>query len=117
MLREEDIKSYRIDLDMYQLHILKKYINTIEVSEEDVIMFNEIKEKMNNPKKIKRSVKKLMATDKATEARITQAKNKIQNAMNILRFKNKKLTHYSIAKTAGVSYTTVKKYITLDEIK
>ncbi len=117
MLREEDIKSYRIDLDMYQLHILKKYINTIEVSEEDVIMFNEIKEKMNNPKKIKRSVKKLMATDKATEARITQAKNKIQNAMNILRFENKKLTHYSIAKTAGVSYTTVKKYITLDEIK
>jgi predicted transcriptional regulator len=30
---------------------------------------------------------------------------------------NKKLTHYSIAKTAGVSYTTVKKYISLDEMK
>lgn len=116
MLREEDIKSYRIDLDMYQLHILKKYINTLEVSEEDVIMFNEIKEKVNNPKKIKRSVKKLMATDKATEARTAKAKEKIQNAINILRMENKKITHYSIAKQAEVSYLTVKKYISLDEI-
>ena len=117
MLREEDIKSYRIDLDMYQLHILKKYINALEVSEEDVIMFNEIKEKVNNPKKIKRSVKKLMATDKATEARTAKAKEKIQNAINILRMENKKLTHYSIAKQAEVSYLTVKKYISLNEIK
>ena len=117
MLREEDIKSYRIDLDMYQLHILKKYINSLEVSEEDIIMFNEIKEKVNSPKKIKRSVKKLMATESATEARTAKAKAKIQNAINILRMENKKITHYSISKVAGVSYLTVKKYISLDEIK
>jgi len=108
--------KYRLDFESEYIELLQKYINKAEVSEEDFIMFNEMKEMINNPKKIKRSVKKMIATDKATEARTAKAKEKIQNAINILRMENKKITHYSIAKTAGVSYLTVKKYISLDEI-
>lgn len=109
--------TYRINLDIYQLETLQKYIQNIENTEEDLITFNEVKEMINNPKKIKRSVKKMLAADTATAARTAKAKEKIQNAINILRMENKKITHYSIAKVAKVSYVTVKKYITLNEIK
>ena len=109
--------NYRLDMDIYQLKLLQKYIQKIDdVRDEDIIMFNEIKDLVKNPKKIKRSIKKMVAADKATEARTAKAKEKIQNAINILRMENKKITHYSIAKTAGVSYLTVKKYISLNEI-
>lgn len=109
--------NYRLDMDIYQLKLLQKYIQKIDnIRDEDIPMFNEIKEIVKTPKKIKRSIKKMAAADKATEARTAKAKEKIQNAINILRMENKKITHYSIAKTAGVSYLTVKKYITLNEI-
>jgi len=78
--------------------------------------FNEMKEIANSPKKIKHSTKKHSAVKTATEARTKKAKEKILNAINILRMEDKNLTHYSIAKQAEVSYLTVKKYITIDEI-
>ena len=110
--------TYRINLDIYQLETLQKYIQKIEnIQEEDLITFNEVKEIINHPKKIKRSVKKMLAADTATAARTAKAKEKIQNAINILRMENKKITYYSISKVAKVSYVTVKKYITLNEIK
>jgi len=110
--------KYRIDLDFYQLEVLQKYIEKIDnIFEEDLIMFNEMKEMVSNPKKIKHSQKKYSAAITATEARTAKAKEKIQNAINILRMENKKITHYSISKVSGVSYLTVKKYISLDEIK
>ncbi len=108
--------KYRLDLDAYQFDVLLQYINQFDVLEEDLIMFNEIKEMINNPKKIPRSINKQIAATVATEARTAKAKEKIQNAINLLKIENKKLTYYSIAKTAQVSYVTVKKYITLNEI-
>ena len=75
-----------------------------------------MKDIVNNPKQIKKSINKMVAADKATAARTAKAKKKIQNAINILRMENKKITHYSIAKTAEVSYTTVKKYISIEDI-
>ena len=56
------------------------------------------------------SQKKKNATKEATRKRIKEAKNKISNAVNLMRFENKKITITSIALEAGVSYTTVKKY-------
>jgi len=94
------------------LELLQKYINQIDnVDERDTIMLNEIKEMINSPKQIKRSVNKMIAADKATEARTKKAKEKIQNAVNILRMQNKKITYYSISKESGVAYQTVKKYM------
>ena len=54
--------------------------------------------------------KKRNATKEATRKRIKEAKNKISNAVNMMRFENKKITIASIAQEAGVSYNTVKKY-------
>jgi len=54
--------------------------------------------------------KKRNATKEATRKRIKEAKNKISNAVNMMRFENKNITITSIAQEAGVSYNTVKKY-------
>ena len=51
---------------------------------------------------------------KAREKRTKDTNKKIENAINILMFENKKLTTYSVAKAAGVSYNTINKN---DEIK
>jgi len=66
---------------------------------------------LNGLEERKTSIRIAEATSKATESRIAKAKEKIQNAINLLRMENKKMTHYSIAKTAEVSYVTVKKYL------
>ena len=57
------------------------------------------------------SVKKQTATIKATKVRSDRAKEKINNAINLLQFENKPITHYSISQASGVSYNTVKKHI------
>ena len=63
------------------------------------------------------SYNKRLATRKATKVRSDRAKEKIQNAINLLHLENKAITHNSIAITSGVSYNTVKKYIPdLDKI-
>ena len=110
-----EIKKYRLDLDEVDIQLLQKYINSIK-GEESCTTFNELKEKVNNPKVINWSAKKSNSARTATKVRTQKAKEKIQNAINILRMENKKLTHYSISKQAEVSYLTVKKYISLDEI-
>ena len=57
------------------------------------------------------SEKKQQATQNATKVRSDKAKDKINNAINLLQFENKPITHYSIAQTSGVSFNTVKKHI------
>lgn len=58
------------------------------------------------------------STVRATEVRSQQTKDKIQNAINLMRLENKKFTHYSISKESGVSYNAVKKHIpNLDILK
>ena len=63
--------------------------------------------------KLQNNSKKKEAAAKATEARTAAAKKKIENAINLLRIENKKINYNTIAKTAKVSYLTVKKYVTL----
>jgi len=57
------------------------------------------------------------AATKATETRVERAKEKIQNAINLLKLENKEITAYQISKVSGVHYTTVKKYIDTEEIR
>lgn len=54
--------------------------------------------------------KKQSSTKKATKARERIAKDKIINAINLLRIEGKNITAYAIAKESGCSYNTVKKY-------
>lgn len=106
----------RLDLNDSEFDCLRKYIDFGKMEEvankykEECIELK-LLEKLNNPKVIEYSQKKVIASFRATESRTKKAKEKIQNAINILRLENKSITHYSIAQTSGVSFNTVKKYI------
>lgn len=54
--------------------------------------------------------KKSKATAKATKTRQDMAKKKIETAVNMMRMFNQKITIYSVAKEAKVSYNTASKY-------
>jgi len=47
----------------------------------------------------------------ATEARSKAVKEKMQNAINILQFENRKITPYAVAKEAKISFETARKYL------
>ena len=50
---------------------------------------------------------------KATNAKINKTKEKIQNAINLLRLQGEEINPYRIAKVAHVSYNTTRKYFSL----
>ena len=55
--------------------------------------------------------KRKRAAAKATETRQKKAKEKIQNAINLLRLQGEEINPYRIAKTAKISYNTARKYL------
>ena len=106
--------KYRIDLDAREFEILKKYLNKLDANkiiEYDLPTFNVMKQKIDKPKKIKHSWRKVFATEKATKARTAKVKEKINNAVAMLRMENKEVTPYQVSKASGVSFVTVKKYL------
>jgi len=106
--------KYRIDIDKYELEALLNIVNGKGHVSEPVKAT--LLEKILNPKQIKSSNKKTIAAYEATKIRTSKAKVKIENAINLLRMENKKITHYSISKTSNVSFNTVKKYISSDTL-
>ncbi len=82
---------------------------TIDANEREFV--NKLYIKLDSAKPHIPSFKKQYATRKATEVRSKRAREKIQNAINLLHLENREITHNSIAITGGVSYNTVKKYI------
>jgi len=117
------MNSYRIDLTKSEYVAFKEYVNltALERAIKDINdkrvktdghnVFEIILNKINNPKIIKYSDKKISAILNATKIRSNRVKEKINNAINILRMENKKFTHYNIAKTGNISFVTVQKYI------
>jgi Fic family protein len=61
--------------------------------------------------KSKDKSKKVISITKARNGRVRAIKERINNAMNLLRIEDKPLTVYQIAKISGCSYNTVKKHI------
>jgi len=51
------------------------------------------------------------AAKNATDARTKAVKEKIQNAINLLRIEGKEITAYQLAKTADINYLTARKYL------
>ena len=49
--------------------------------------------------------------NKAREARTAKTKEKVQNAINLLRIEGKEITAYQVAKVADISFNTAKKYL------
>jgi tagatose-1,6-bisphosphate aldolase len=105
--------TYLIKTDENELNKLKYAIfnsNIDETTKKEFLSFLDRLKARKSTDKVK------SATEIATKKRIDSAKKKIQDAINMLRLENKKITYYSISKQADVSYNTVKKYIDLDEI-
>ena len=45
------------------------------------------------------------------KVKVTRTKEKVQNAINLLRLQNKPINAYQITKLSGVSYNTARKYL------
>ena len=50
-------------------------------------------------------------TKKATEIKKLKAKEKVQNAVNLLRLQGEEVNPYRVAKIANISYNTARKYL------
>ena len=48
---------------------------------------------------------------KATEIKKLKAKEKVQNAVNLLRLQGEEVNAYRVAKIANISYNTARKYL------
>ena len=55
--------------------------------------------------------KKAENTKKATETKKLKAKEKVQNAVNLLRLQGEEVNAYKISKIANISYNTARKYL------
>ena len=51
--------------------------------------------------------------NKAAKAKENQAKEKVKNAINLLRLQGEEVNPYRVAKIAGISYNTARKYTKL----
>ena len=107
----------RLTLNEDEYQTLQRLIhNTNNQKHSDILNEDEWSTLLNISERIEKtalkpvSEKKRNATKEATRKRIKQAKHKISNAVNMMRFENKQITIASIAQEAGVSYNTVKKY-------
>ena len=50
-------------------------------------------------------------TKKATETKKLKAREKVQNAINLLRLQGEEVNPYRVAKIANISYNTARKYL------
>jgi Fic family protein len=57
------------------------------------------------------SQKKKEAGKNALKVKVHQTKEKIQNAINLLRLQGKPINAYQVSKLSGVAYNTAKKYL------
>ena len=98
----------KLELFGYTVTIEKKALNDSELPA-DLQEALKVLEKYSY--KAPPSKKKTESAHRATAIRQARAKEKIQNAINLLKLEGKEITPYAIAKTAGVSYNTAKKYL------
>jgi len=59
------------------------------------------------------SQKKQDTARAALKVKVTKTKEKIQNAINLLRLQGKPINAYQVAKLSGVAYNTARKYVKL----
>ena len=113
MFRIDELSKYRLDLSKDDLESLVKSIEEFNASKDlnvATLLVEKISHQLNNGKEVKYSTKKQLAASNATKLRVKRAKQRIENAVNILRMENKNITMYAVAKVSGCSINTVKKY-------
>ena len=92
----------------WKINISKKLINRKDIPED---LQEAIKVLQRYNYKAPSTKKQQEAAKKAAKLKAEKAKEKIESTLNMLRLqKEKKITTYLVAKEAGVSYNTAKKY-------
>jgi len=101
----------RFEVFGYVIDIEKKALKDKEAGEmpQDLRWALEIIEKYSA--KIPPSKKKIESAKAAAAVKARTAKEKVTNAVNLLKLQGKEITPYKVAKTAGISYNTAKKYL------
>jgi len=93
----------------YKISIEKKALKEKEEMPKDLQWALEIIEKYGA--KIPPSKKKQESAKRASKIKAQKTKEKIQNAINLLRLEGEEITPYKVSKIAKVSYNTAKKYL------
>jgi len=57
------------------------------------------------------SNKKKESAKSALQVKVTRTKDKIQNAINLLRLQGERINPYQVSKLSGVAYNTARKYL------
>ena len=123
-IQNVDYKKPRLNLDGAELNIIKNLVKSIDINsyKGSKEILKSLIYKIDNPTMIQFSFAKRDAVEIATEARTAKAKAKIKEThkqlkRDLTRGHIKKISYYAISKKSGVHINTVKKYITLDEMK
>ena len=93
----------------YVIDIEKKALQEKEEMPKDLQWALEVLEKYGA--KIPPSEKKKESAKRASKIKADRAKEKIQNAINLLRLQGQPINAYQVAKLSGVAYNTAKKYL------
>jgi len=108
--------SFRLDLTANEMTALINLFQKLAQMPNSKVS-KEVKYLIEN-KQILQSVKKIITTSskknaakKAANSRREKAREKIQNAINILRLEGKPITAYSISKVSGVHFQTVQRHL------
>jgi len=98
----------RIKIKESVLTIPDKLINQLD--ELDIETANAINTLLAKGERII-SQKKQDTAREALKIKVSQTKEKIQNAINLLRLQGKPINPYQVAKLSGVAYNTARKYL------
>ena len=93
----------------YKISIEKKAFKAKEEMPNDLRWALEIIEKYGA--KLPPSKKKVESAKRASQIKANKAKEKVINAVNLLKLQGEEITAYKVAKMAGISYNTAKKYL------
>jgi Fic family protein len=104
------IEKYRCDTEI-SAELKEKLFREVEQE------IAELEELIKHYDQSGKTEKRKSAAAAATEARSQRAKEKIQNAINLLKIEGKEITAYQVSKVSGVHYATVKKYLDTEEIR
>jgi Fic family protein len=99
----------RFELFGYVIDIEKKALKEKEEMPQDLKWALEVIEKYGA--KIPPSEKKVESAKRASKIKANRSKEKVINAVNLLRLQGEEITPYKVAKIAGISYNTAKKYL------
>ena len=112
-------KSYfRLDLDKFEYELLVDMLNYIGADKRRMkydkemagSICDDLYKKVEHIKEIDKG-KKAIATDKASQAKRDVSLRKVQLAIKELELIKKTVTPYSVARIAGISFVTAKKYL------